>query len=331
MSIAVALVAAMLVGTGLVFQQQSAEQVSKAYFLHPRLIAELLRKRRWLLGIGIMATGQGLSMWAIGHLQLTVAEPLLATSLLFALILAVPVSGQRLRRSEVLGALLLGGGVTVLSVSRSINSQGVRFGGSAYWWAAAAIAVVAFCFLRAGWRRSGQARATLTGAAAGLIFGISDALTRRTVETLSGHPWTALLTSWPAYSLIAASILAMWLMESSFNAAPLNASLPAITAAEPVAGIALGVVVFGDVIRVSPGMIALQGAGMVALITGVILVARAPVLSSLRPAALPHPTLPHPSLPHLTLPHPTLPHPTLPRPALPAVAPAPAVSQAPEL
>jgi drug/metabolite transporter (DMT)-like permease len=331
MSIAVALVAAMLVGTGLVFQQQSAEQVPKAYFLHPRLIAELLRKRRWLAGIGIMATGQGLSMWAIGHLQLTVAEPLLATSLLFALILAVPVSGQRLRRSEVLGALLLGGGVTVLSVSRSINSQGVRFGGSAYWWAAAAIAVVAFCFLRAGWRRSGQARATLTGTAAGLIFGISDALTRRTVETLGGHPLTALLTSWPAYSLIAASILAMWLMESSFNAAPLNASLPAITAAEPVAGIALGVVVFGDVIRVSPGMIALQGAGMVALITGVILVARAPVLSSLRPAALPHPMLPHPSLPHLTLPHPTLPHPTLPRPALPAVAPAPAVSQAPEL
>lgn len=329
MSIAVALVAAMLVGTGLVFQQQSAEQVPKAYFLHPRLIAELLRKRRWLAGIGIMATGQGLSMWAIGHLQLTVAEPLLATSLLFALILAVPVSGQRLRRSEVLGALLLGAGVTVLSVSRSINhSQGVRFGGSAYWWAAGAIAAVAFCFLRAGWRRSGQARATLTGTAAGLIFGISDALTRRTVETLGGHPLTALLTSWPAYSLIAASILAMWLMESSFNAAPLNASLPAITAAEPVAGISLGVVVFGDVIRVSPGMIALQGAGMVALITGVILVARAPVLSSLRPAALPHPMLPHPSLPHLSLPHPTLPHPTLPRPA---VAPAPAVSRAPEL
>ena len=337
MSIAMALVAAMLVGTGLVFQQQSAEQVPKSYFLHPRLIAELLRKRRWLAGIGIMAAGQGLSMWAIGHLDLTVAEPLLATSLLFALILAVPITGQRLRRSEVLGALLLGAGVTVLSVSRSINSQGIHFGGFAYWWAAAAIAGVAFCFLRGGWRRSGQARATLTGAAAGLIFGISDALTRRTVEMLGHHPLASVLTSWPAYSLVAASVLAMWLMESSFNAAPLNASLPAITAAEPVAGIALGVVVFGDVIRVSPGMIAFQAAGIVALITGVILVARAPVLSSLRPAALPHPSLPHPSLPHPTLPHPTLPatcrcpiRPCRGR-RCPASAPAPAVSQSPEL
>ena len=322
MNIAIALVAAMLVGTGLVFQQQSAEQVPKSYFLHPRLIAELLRKRRWLLGIGIMVSGQLLSMWAIGHLALTVAEPLLATSLIFALILAVPVSGQRLRRSEVLGALLLSAGVTVLSVSRSINSQGIRFGGSAYWWSAAAIAALAFIFLRAGWRRSGQARATLTGTAAGLVFGISDALTRSTVGMLNHHSLSALLTSWPAYSLVAASVLGMWLMESSFNAAPLNASLPAITAAEPVAGIALGVVVFGDVIRVSPGMIAFQAAGIIALISGVILVARAPVLSGLRPAALPHPQLPHPVLPHPQLPHLTLPHPALPqalgRPPIPA-------------
>jgi drug/metabolite transporter (DMT)-like permease len=331
MNIAIALVAAMLVGTGLVFQQQSAEQVPKAYFLHPKLIGELLRKRRWLLGIGIMVSGQCLSMWAIGHLALTVAEPLLATSLIFALILAVPVSGQRLRRSEVLGALLLSAGVTVLSVSRSINSQGIRFGGSAYWWSAAAIAALAFIFLRAGWRRSGQARATLTGTAAGLVFGISDALTRSTVGMLNHHPLSALLTSWPAYSLVAASVLGMWLMESSFNAAPLNASLPAITAAEPVAGIALGVVVFGDVIRVSPGMIALQAAGMIALIGGVILVARAPVLSSLRPAALPHPQLPHPALPHPQLPHLSLPHPALPQALARPPIPAKVVTQSQEL
>jgi hypothetical protein len=52
-------------------------------------------------------------------------------------------------------------------------------------------------------------------------------------------------------------------------------------------GILLGILVFADVIRISPAMIALQAAGIVALVGGVILVARAPVLSSLRPA-LPH-------------------------------------------
>jgi len=45
----------------------------------------------------------------------------------------------------------------------------------------------------------------------------------------------------------------------------------------------LGVVVFDDEIRISPGVLALQAAGILALVSGVILVARAPALSSLRP------------------------------------------------
>lgn len=141
----------------------------------------------------------------------------------------------------------------------------------------------------AGRQRSGQQRATLTGCAAGLVFGIADALTRRTVQIAGAHSLAAVLTSWPGYCLLAASLIGLWLMESSFNAAPLHASLPAITAAEPIAGITLGVIVFGDMIRISPGMIALQAAGLAATVAGVIMVARAPALSSLRPARLIHP------------------------------------------
>jgi drug/metabolite transporter (DMT)-like permease len=313
MNVAIALIAAALTGAGLVLQQQTAEQVPKSYFLHLRLIIELLHKRRWLVGIGIMAAGQALSVWAIGHLELTVAEPLGATSLLFALLLAVPLTGQRLRKREILGALLLSGGVAALSVSRSVNSEGMRFGSAQYWPAAAVIAVIAFCFLRAGWRRAGSSRAVLTGTASGLIFGISDALTRRTVEIVGGHSLFSVFASWPVYSLVGASILALWLMESSFNAAPLNSSLPAVTAAEPLAGIALGVVVFGDVIHISPAMLALQSAGLAALVIGVILVARAPVLAGLRIA---HPGLAHPGLPHPAMPHPSLHRPAMPRASL---------------
>jgi drug/metabolite transporter (DMT)-like permease len=283
MSIAIGLVAAMLVGVGLVLQQHAAERAPQAHFLRLQLIAELLRERRWLVGIAIMAAGEILSAWTIGNLDLSVAEPLLATDLIFALLLAVPLSGQRLRKSEIIGAVLLSAGVAALSVSRSVNAESTRFGSTAYWPAAAGIGFVALCFVRAGWRRSGSLRATLTGTASGLVFGISDGLTRSTLLIVSNRGVLAVFTSWPAYCLAAASLVALWLMENSFNAAPLHASLPAITAAEPVVGILLGVVVFGDVIRISPGQIALQAAGILALIGGVILVARAPVLSSLRP------------------------------------------------
>ncbi len=286
MNIAIGIAAAMLVGVGLVLQQHAAEQAPKAYFLRLRLILELLHQRRWLAGIAIMVAGQVLSVWTIGHLSLSLAEPLLATELIFALILAVPLSGVRLRKSELLGAVLLSAGVAALSVSRSINTEGLRFGSAAYWPAAAAIGAIALSLVRAGWHREGQERALATGVASGMIFGISDALTRQTVEIITAHSFLAALSSWPPYCLVATSLVALWLMESSFNSAPLHASLPAITAAEPVTGILLGVVVFGDVIHVSPELIALQAVGLVTLVTGVILVARAPALSSLRPKHL---------------------------------------------
>ncbi len=50
----------------------------------------------------------------------------------------------------------------------------------------------------------------------------------------------------------------------------------------------LGVVVFGDVIHVTPWLLALQAVSVAAMITGVILVARAPVFRGLR---LLHPQL----------------------------------------
>ena len=93
---------------------------------------------------------------------------------------------------------------------------------------------------------------------------------------------TVLLTSWPAYSLVAVGIVALWLMQSAFSSAPLHASLPGITAAEPVSGIVLGIVAFREKVPASPLLIALQVAGLIALVAGVILVARSPVLASLR-------------------------------------------------
>ena len=80
-------------------------------------------------------------------------------------------------------------------------------------------------------------------------------------------------------------------MQSAFSAGPLQHSLPAIAAGEPLVGMLLGVLVFGDRIQISTGELALQAAGIAALVAGVILVGRAPALSQLRgwtPAGLTH-------------------------------------------
>jgi len=279
---ATTLVAAVLLGIGFVLQQYAARQEPESLFLSLRIITDLLHKPRWLIGIGCMVAGQLLAAWSIGHAALTLVEPLLTTYLLFALLLAVPMSKQAMRWTEVAGALLLCAGVALLSLSRSTKPIGLSFGSFSHWFVAAIIAGIAYVAVLAGVARRGPARATLIGLAAGLVFGIQDALTRQTLEILQGHPITVLFTNWPPYCLLGAGIVGLWLMQNAFSAGPLHASLPTIAAGEPVAGIVLGIVVFGDRIQISPGMLAIEAGGIAALIVGVVAVARSSAFTSLR-------------------------------------------------
>jgi len=278
------LAAAVLLGTGFVLQQYAAEREPQSRFLRPGILTDLLRKPRWLLGIACMIGGYVLSAWSLGHLELTLVEPLLTTYLVFALVLAVPMSRQRVGWTEVTGALVLVAGVTLVSVSRSTTPVGgeLAFGSPSNWWTAAVIAGLALVVVRAGSRSHGEVRATLTGLGAGLIFGIQDGLTRQTLEVLLGNSPSVLFTSWALYALVGAGILGLWLMQNAFSAGPLHASLPAIAAGEPVAGIALGILVFGDRINIDPGMLAIEATGLAALIVGVIAVARSSAFGGLR-------------------------------------------------
>lgn len=289
--VGITLVAAMLTGSGFVLQQHAAEQVHDAQFLHLSLIARLVRNRRWLTGIVVMVAGYLVQAWTLGHLTLSVTEPLLTTNLIFALLLAVPLSGQALRRTEIVGAVLLTAGVAALSLSRTVKAPSESFGSSSHWPAAAAIALIAVFLVQLGRNRPGGIRATLTGTAAGLMLGIADAFTRRTVQMIDGRHPLHVLMHWPVYATIVASIIALWLMQNAFNSAALHASLPAVTAAEPTAGIVLGIVVFGDRVHVTPWLVAVQILGVLIMVAGVILVARAPVFSDLRLRELPHAAL----------------------------------------
>ena len=69
MDYATTLLAAVLLGVGFVLQQFAAEQEPESRFLHLRILTDLLRKPRWLLGIGCMVAGYLLAAWSIGHLE----------------------------------------------------------------------------------------------------------------------------------------------------------------------------------------------------------------------------------------------------------------------
>jgi drug/metabolite transporter (DMT)-like permease len=288
------LLAALLIGTGFVLQQNAAQREPDSSYLRLRLIADLLKTPKWLAGIGCMIGGQILAAWSIGHLSLAFVEPLLTTNLVFALVIAVPLVHASLKVWEILGSVVLITGVALLSAARSVKPIGLSFGGVSHWPAAAAIAAIAFLAVHAGLRRQGRKRAMLTGIAAGLIFGIQDALTRQTLEILQSNGISGMFESWAPYALVGAGAIGIGLMQSAFNAGPLNVSLPAISAGEPLVGILLGIIVFGDRVQVTPGMLAMQAGGIAALVVGVIMVGRAPALAQLRSWTPPSiPSIPH--------------------------------------
>jgi drug/metabolite transporter (DMT)-like permease len=289
------LMAALLIGTGFVLQQNAAEREPDSRFLSLRLMTDLLRKPRWLAGISCMVLGQVLAAWSIGHLELSFVEPLLTTNLLFALVLAVPICRATLRFWEIFGAVVLCTGVALLSVSRSAKPIGLSVGSVSHWPAAGVIAAIAFVAVQAGRKRHSRTRAMLTGIGAGLVIGIQDALTRQTLQILQSNGISGMFTTWAPYALVGAGATGIWLMQNAFSAGPLQVSLPAISAGEPLVGILLGVLVFGDRIQVTPGMLAIQAGGIAALVVGVIMVGRAPALSQLRswtPPSIPH-SIPH--------------------------------------
>ena len=293
------LLAALMIGAGFVIQQHAAEREPDSRFLSLRLMTDLLRTPRWVAGILCMIAGQVLAAWSIGHLSLAFVEPLLTTNLVFALVLAVPLAKASLKFGEIFGAAVLCLGVALLSASRSAKPIGLSVGSVSHWPAAAAIAAIAFIAVRAGWKRRSRTRAMLTGIGAGLVFGIQDALTRQTLQIQQSNGISGMLTTWAPYALVGAGATGIWLMQNAFSAGPLQVSLPAISAGEPLVGILLGVLVFGDRIQITPGELAIQAGGIAALVVGVILVGRAPALSQLRtwtPASLPH-TIPH-TIPH---------------------------------
>jgi hypothetical protein len=220
------LLAALLIGIGFVLQQHAAEREPDSRFLSLRLMTDLLRNRGWLAGIIAMICGQVLAAWSIGNLTLSVVEPLLTTNLIWALMLAVPLSrkardtacepGQKPKRAvrlwEVTGAAVLCLGVGLLSAESATTPIGESFGSFSHWPAAGVIAGIAAICVQAGRRRQGRSRALATGIAAGLVYGIQDALTRQTLESLSAGGVSGMLQTWAPYALVGAGAVGIWLM-----------------------------------------------------------------------------------------------------------------------
>jgi drug/metabolite transporter (DMT)-like permease len=273
-----ALGAAFLYAVTSVLQQSAAADVAHERSLRLSLLLSLVRSPRWLLGNLAEVGAVALQFLALRRGSLLLVQALLVSGLLVALPLGAALQHRRLATNDWLGAMAVVAGLGVfVSVARPTTGRGDA---SALGWAlvlllggGAAIGLV----LRAP-RHPGSARATYLGAACGVLFGIDAALAKATGHVLD-HGVVHALQTWEPYALAILGALGFLLAQSAFQAGPLGASLPVLTATDPVVAALIGVLAFHERVAGGAGAVVVQLAAAALIVTGVWVLARSPLVA----------------------------------------------------
>src|SRR3954449_5915371 len=113
--IASAVVAAACFDGGLAIQALDARAVPKEHGLHPRLLARLVRRRRWLAATGLALAGWPFHLLALGLAPLSLVQPTLALGLVLLLYLGHRILGERVGAAEMVAVTGIAGAVAVLA------------------------------------------------------------------------------------------------------------------------------------------------------------------------------------------------------------------------
>jgi hypothetical protein len=281
---ALALLAAILFAVGSCTQHLAAAEVPDEEAEGLGLLARLIRRPLWLAGTAADLLGFIAQMAALAFGSLLLIQPLLATTLLFALPAAARLSHRRLSRSDWRWALLLTGGLAVFLATGHLN-QGHDQGSLRRWLLMAVVLVpLVVAMWAAGAPRRGAARAVPFAMAAGILFGTTSALAKPTVSLL-GSGLLDVLGAWEPYAMVACGALGILLQQAAYQTGALALSLPAITVLEPITASALGVVVLGEEVRASGAGWLVIGASCAAMAGGVVALSRAEAALERRPPA----------------------------------------------
>ncbi|MEV0172501.1 DMT family transporter [Streptomyces sp. NPDC050803] len=270
--------AACCLGFGFVLQQNAAQRAPLGDFLSPRLLLDLMKVPRWLGGLALMVAGMALGAVALGQGELSLVEPLLATNLLFALALSRKQTKQPLGRQGWTGLALLAGGVSAFIVAGEPRGGTALTDPFRQWLIIGAMVGLALLLTTYAKRSRLSSGPVLLATAAGLLYGVQDALTRVSGQRFSEGGPAELLTGWQPYAVLALGVTGLVLVQSAFETASLRMSLPALTAAQPLAGILCGVGFLGDRLRTDPGALAWETGGLAAIVVGIVLLGLHPAM-----------------------------------------------------
>ncbi|GAB3015949.1 DMT family transporter [Mycobacterium bourgelatii] len=263
LAVVLALSSALCIATGDVLQQQVAHRITDKSVGQVKLLAKLVRNRRWRWGTVLLAASIGLQAAALGQGSVLLVQALLMLSLLFALPMSAVLSKRKVTASQWIWAGLLTAAVTVVVVVG--HPEAGHSGAPLRTWAVVAVVlgpVLALCVVTAQ-IRGGPRGAMLFALVSGSLWGVFAVLTKEVVARL-GDGGGALVRTPELYACILVAMGGILWSQSAFRAGPLTASMPTLQVAQPVVAAALGLLVLDE--KLNTGRVGLIALGVASLV-----------------------------------------------------------------
>jgi len=250
-----------------------------------RLVLYLFHNPLWLLGWAALAGAFLFQALALHDGLVSVVQPLLATELVFALVLRWVWIHQSIRPAAWGGAAL-----TCVSLAVFVTAAEPRGGHntptSGHWTAAivASAAAVAILAVLARWGSPGR-RAALYASAAAITWALVATFIKATTDTLTQFGVTGTLARWPVYALVAGGVAGTVLQQAALHVGPLRISQPFLVIIDPIVSIALSVWLFDEHFTSDGAVLAVAAAAFAAMCVGVVILTQtAPATMQASPA-----------------------------------------------
>src|ERR1017187_1738476 len=285
LGILLALACAFVANLGFFFKHRGANAVAKVQMRHPLRSARALYSSKWFALGMLIATGSwGLHVAALALAPMSVIQVSLAAGMVFIAVMAERMFGFEVGRRQWIGLFLTAAGLAMLGLTLpSLHGAHSQFS------QAAMISFEAGLFglgglLIMGPRMGGpvEHHGVMLAAAAGILFGVSDTSIKALTGITAAHGFLGLLLSPWLLVAVLASIVAFY---ASARALQDGEAVPVIAVtgtAANIAGIAGGIIVFGDPMSASTIGVVVQGLAFV-----LVLVASAMMPAPVRAAGVP--------------------------------------------
>jgi drug/metabolite transporter (DMT)-like permease len=270
--VVLALVAAFLFAVGSVLQQRAGlDEPSTGS--SSGLLLRMARRPVWLGGILADALGFVAQAVALSVGRLAVVQPVLVSSVVFALPLGARFTGQRVRALDVAAALLVTGSlVAFLTVADpSGGRDDAPFGDWLIAGAAIGAVVVPLVVLARG--RSPAPKAAFLGTATGMLFALSAALTKAVTDQI-GEGVLVPLGDWQLYALVVVGYLSMTLNQLALSTGSLAPAVATSMAFDPITSVVLGTTLLQESLHETPLGAAATVLSLAAALAGMALLAR---------------------------------------------------------